>query len=83
MLPNLVFTNAPELWLYPPSPPPGCQSPPTHLPARPAQAVDFATNCGQITNMGFSLALAAGALVKHSNNPESATEACLLSATSG
>ena len=39
------------------------------------QAVEFANNTVQLTNMGFPLAVAAGALAKHNNNVEAAAEA--------
>ncbi|PNH09636.1 hypothetical protein TSOC_003714 [Tetrabaena socialis] len=42
------------------------------------KAADFASKLEQLANMGFPLALAAGALAKHKGDAEAATETCLL-----
>ncbi|KAG2427872.1 hypothetical protein HXX76_012192 [Chlamydomonas incerta] len=41
------------------------------------KAADFASKLDQLTGMGFPLAMAAGALAKHGNDVEAATESCL------
>ncbi|PNW74607.1 hypothetical protein CHLRE_12g490600v5 [Chlamydomonas reinhardtii] len=41
------------------------------------KAGDFASKLDQLTGMGFPLAMAAGALAKHGNDVEAATESCL------
>ncbi|KAG2452673.1 hypothetical protein HYH02_002906 [Chlamydomonas schloesseri] len=41
------------------------------------KAGDFAAKLDQLTGMGFPLAMAAGALAKHGNDVEAATESCL------
>ncbi|GLI66670.1 hypothetical protein VaNZ11_010600 [Volvox africanus] len=41
------------------------------------KATEFASGVEQLTTMGFTLPLAAGALAKHKGNVEAATESCL------
>lgn len=48
-----------------------------HVHSYAVQAGDFASKLDQLTGMGFPLAMAAGALAKHGNDVEAATESCL------
>ncbi|GLC39354.1 hypothetical protein PLESTB_000894000 [Pleodorina starrii] len=45
------------------------------------KAAEFAAGLEQLTTMGFSLPLAAGALAKHKGDLEAATESCLATAS--